>query len=76
MPPRDILEELDELEEQDEQPVSTRIFARIMRHLFFNHLHHMQQDIDRCKWSIWILFGALGLILSVVVAILSIILTS
>ena len=75
MPPRDLMDELDDLENGDEEPVSNRTFARIMRHLFCNHLWHIQADIDRCKWSIWILFGALSLILSVVVAMLAILLT-
>ena len=50
MPPRKtLLEELDEIDEGDELPLSNRTFARVMRHLCTNHIAHLYSEVSTLK---------------------------
>lgn len=52
MPPKTLLEELDEIENGDEIPLSNRVFARFMRHMCSNHLSHMDGRIKSVEGKV------------------------
>ena len=47
--PKTFLEELDEIDNGDELPLSNRTFARVMRHFCTNHMAHLDKKVDAVK---------------------------
>jgi len=46
---KSLFDQLEEIENGDEAPLSNRVFARFMRHLCFNHLAHLQGEVRSLK---------------------------
>ena len=47
--PKTFLEELDDIEQGDEFPLTNRVFARTMRHLCSNHIAHLYAEVRTLK---------------------------
>jgi len=71
--PKNFMDELDEIEKGDEEPLSNRVFARIMRHLCSNHIAHLYSEIKGLKMIIFMI--VLPLLLLILAAIVGLVFT-
>ena len=66
-------EELDDIEDGDEMPLSNRVFARIMRKLCSNHISHLYSEIKSLKLLFYVVI--LPLLLMILASIVGLVFT-
>ena len=70
MSQKSLMEELDELEEGDEAPLSNRVFAKFMRHFCCNHFAHLQSEVKSLKTIFYaVILPILLLILATIIGL-------